>query len=91
MPDPVRRTEPVPATAAVYLCLLLGRILFNFGATTQRIQDSIACLARYLGCKVELLVSYDALLVTVEGYRTAGAGPPAAAKDEWKPVSRTLH
>jgi uncharacterized membrane protein YjjP (DUF1212 family) len=63
-PGPVA-TEPVTATGAVHLCLLLGRILFNFGATTQRIQDSIACLARYLGCKVEMLVSYDALLLTV--------------------------
>jgi uncharacterized membrane protein YjjP (DUF1212 family) len=63
-PGPVA-TEPISATGAVHLCLLLGRILFNFGATTQRIQDSIACLARYLGCEVELLVSYDALLLTV--------------------------
>src|SRR6185503_15580311 len=58
---------------AVQLSLLLGRILFSFGATAQRIQDSITCLARYLGCKVEMLVSYDALLITVngsDGFRT---------------------
>jgi uncharacterized membrane protein YjjP (DUF1212 family) len=58
-------TEPLEAKDAVHLCLLLGRILFNFGATAQRIQDSITCLARYLGYKVEVLVSYDALLITV--------------------------
>jgi uncharacterized membrane protein YjjP (DUF1212 family) len=55
------------------LCLLLGRILFDFGATAQRIQDSVAYLARHLGCKVEMLVSYDALLITVNDgptYRT---------------------
>jgi uncharacterized membrane protein YjjP (DUF1212 family) len=57
--------EHAQAGFAVYLCLLLGRILFSFGATTQRIQDSIACLARHLGCNVEILVSYDALMITV--------------------------
>src|SRR6185503_10540602 len=63
----------VETTDAVQLSLLLGRILFSFGATAQRIQDSITCLARYLGCTVETLVSYDALLITVkgsEGFRT---------------------
>jgi uncharacterized membrane protein YjjP (DUF1212 family) len=57
----------------VNLCLLLGRILFRFGATAQRIQDSITHLARYLGYKVDILVSYDALLLTVNDgttYRT---------------------
>jgi uncharacterized membrane protein YjjP (DUF1212 family) len=57
--------SPYDPAESVRLCLLLGRILFNFGATAQRVQDSIACLARYLGCKVEVLVSYDALLITV--------------------------
>ena len=67
------RRVSVETTDAVQLSLLLGRILFSFGATAQRIQDSITCLARYLGCKVETLVSYDALLITVndsEGFRT---------------------
>ncbi len=69
----VQHREAIETTDAVHLCLLLGRILFSFGATAQRIQDSITCLARYLGCKVETLVSYDALLITVndsEGFRT---------------------
>src|SRR6185369_10828751 len=67
------RGVSVETTDAVRLSLLLGRILFSFGATAQRIQDSITCLARYLGCTVETLVSYDALLITVngtEGFRT---------------------
>jgi hypothetical protein len=34
---PAPSREPVEAAAAVHLCLLLGRILFHFGATTQRI------------------------------------------------------
>jgi uncharacterized membrane protein YjjP (DUF1212 family) len=45
---------------------MLGRILFNFGATAQRVHDSVAYLARYLGCKVDALVDYDALLITVD-------------------------
>jgi uncharacterized membrane protein YjjP (DUF1212 family) len=57
---------PDPAT----LCVLLGRTLFNFGATTQRIQDSIEHLARHLGCKVDMLLSYDALLITVNDGET---------------------
>jgi uncharacterized membrane protein YjjP (DUF1212 family) len=39
--------------------------LFGFGATAQRIQDGIGHLARHLNCKADLLVSYDALLITV--------------------------
>lgn len=66
LPDSsAQQKEPDPAASAVHLCLLLGRILFSFGATTQRVQDSIVCLARYLGCEVEILVSHDALLITV--------------------------
>ena len=57
--------DPVRVAGAIHLCLLLGRMLFHFWATTQRIPDSIACLAHYLGCKVEMLVSYDVLLLTV--------------------------
>ncbi|NJO55357.1 MAG: threonine/serine exporter family protein [Rhodospirillales bacterium] len=53
------------ATRAAQLCLLLGEMLFSFGATTRRIQDSVARLARHLECKVELLVNYDALMITV--------------------------
>ena len=73
-PDSVAlHREPVPVAGVVRVCLLLGRILFGFGATAQRIQDSVACLARHLGCSVEILVSYDALLLTVsdgETFRT---------------------
>jgi uncharacterized membrane protein YjjP (DUF1212 family) len=67
------RRRSVETADAVRLALLLGRIVFSFGATAQRIQDSIACLARYLDCSVETLASYDALLITVndrEGFRT---------------------
>ena len=72
MPDPsAQRREPVEASTALNLCLLLGRILFNFGATTQRIQDSTALLARHLGYKADMLVSYDSLLITVSDGATS--------------------
>src|SRR5947208_1720524 len=58
------------ATDPVSLCVLLGHILFNFGATTQRIHDSVVYLARHLGCKVDMLLSYDALLITVNDGKT---------------------
>jgi FlaA1/EpsC-like NDP-sugar epimerase len=31
------------------------------------------------------------LRATVEGYMPGSAGPPGALKDEWQPISRTLH
>jgi uncharacterized membrane protein YjjP (DUF1212 family) len=43
----------------------LGRVLFNFGAGAQRIQDSIAYLARHLGWTADVVVGYEALLITV--------------------------
>ena len=65
-PNPsARGGEPVEASSAASLCLLLGRMLFGLGATAQRVHDSIGFLARHLGCKVDVLVSYDALLITV--------------------------
>ena len=65
MAEPSLQHKKSAPDDAARLCLLLGRILFSFGASAQRVQDSIASLAGYLGCKVEILVSYDALLVTV--------------------------
>jgi uncharacterized membrane protein YjjP (DUF1212 family) len=69
-PDPATVCEEPEASHAVNVCVLLGRMLFNFGATTKRIQDSIGYLARHLGCKVDMLVSYDALLITVNDGET---------------------
>lgn len=68
--DTVKVPDAAPGGDAASLCVLLGRTLFNFGATTQRIQDSIEHLARHLGCKVDMLLSYDALLITVNDGET---------------------
>lgn len=59
------QSEKLQAADPLNLCALLGRTLFNFGATTQRIHDSVAYLARHLGCKVDILLSYDALIITL--------------------------
>lgn len=59
------REDLVRASHAVNLCLMFGRMLFSFGATAERIKDSTAYLARYLGYQVDVLVSYDALIITV--------------------------
>ncbi len=79
-PDPSVQREASAGPYAVNLCLLLGRILFNFGATAQRIQDSIAHLARHLGCNVDMLVSYDALLVSVNDGTTTRTGIDSARR-----------
>jgi uncharacterized membrane protein YjjP (DUF1212 family) len=68
--QPTAPVQSVESADAVRVCLLLGRILFNFGATAQRIQDSVAFLARHLGCEVHMVVGYDALLITVESGAT---------------------
>lgn len=85
MDDPTAITkeqEPTP-TELVELCLLLGRMLFQFGASTRRILDSVEQLVARLGvARVHMLVSYDALSVTVSD------GPSFRTKiDESKDVA----
>lgn len=68
--DSAKLPDQAPGADPASLCVLLGRTLFNFGATTQRIHDSVAYLARYLGCEVDMLLSYDALLISVNDGET---------------------
>lgn len=68
--DTAKVPDHPPEADPASLCVLLGRTLFNFGATTQRIHDSVAFLARHLGCKADMLLSYDALLITVNDGET---------------------
>lgn len=67
-------TVQCTAAGLVDVCLLLGRILFVSGASTRRIQDSIAQLVSRLDAgQAHVLVAYDALSVTVndlDGFRT---------------------
>lgn len=71
--------EPVMKTAREYtihertsVVLMLGRMLFRFGASTQRVIDSMELFHSHLGGgKLEILVAYDAITVTAtEGTET---------------------
>ncbi len=53
VPDPAGPQKgSAEATGAVHLCLLLGRILFAFGATTRRIQAEGAVRETCNFCKI---------------------------------------
>jgi len=52
-------------------------------AALGRLEDAIQ--------KVDEVELQDVLRATVEGYTPGGAIPPVSAKDEWQPISRTLH
>jgi len=52
-------------------------------AALGRLEDAIQ--------KVDEVELQDMLRATVEGYTPGGAIPPVSAKDEWQPISRTLH
>jgi uncharacterized membrane protein YjjP (DUF1212 family) len=68
--SPPDRPERADASSVVGPCLQLGQVLFSFGATAQRVLDSVTRLARSVGCQVDALVSYDALIITVDDGRT---------------------
>jgi FlaA1/EpsC-like NDP-sugar epimerase len=55
----------------------------ELAAALERLEEAIHRLD-----EVEL---QEMLRATVEGYVPAGAAPAVSAKDEWQPVSRTLH
>ena len=71
---PTRRFSHEELAEHVDLYLMLGRMLFQCGATTQRIIDSIQHLHDHLGTEeIHVLVSYDAILITTtsgENFRT---------------------
>jgi uncharacterized membrane protein YjjP (DUF1212 family) len=64
--EPSRQSNPDDRLAErTELTLLLGRLLFRYGASTQRIIDSMELLHKRLGGeKLEVLVTYDAITVT---------------------------
>ncbi len=72
---PRQEREPTglagPSPGAEALCLRLARMLFDFGATADRIRSSVAFLGRRLGCDVDLLITHDALVITVDDGATA--------------------
>ena len=69
--------------ALAHVTLQLGRILLSNGSDTEQVQLSLARFAGAFGAEVNLLVSYEAVLVTLTGdgqihtkigYRVPGMG-----------------
>jgi uncharacterized membrane protein YjjP (DUF1212 family) len=64
-----------------HLSLLLGRLLLSSGADTSHAQDAVERFALGLGYETHLLITYEALLLTVignDGFRTkVGSHVPA--------------
>ena len=59
----------VPDAAAVdevaHLALLIGRLLLLNGADTEQVEAAVARFAAAFGCEAHLMVSYEALLLTI--------------------------
>jgi uncharacterized membrane protein YjjP (DUF1212 family) len=63
-------TEPVVPDAAqveevAHLSLLVGRLLLLNGADTAQVEAAVARFAAAFGCEAHLMVSYEALLLTI--------------------------
>lgn len=61
--DPPRGAADVEAVA--HAALRIGRLLLANGADTTLVQISVARFAAALGCEAQLMVSYEALLLTI--------------------------
>jgi uncharacterized membrane protein YjjP (DUF1212 family) len=74
----VNRAKEIVATQSeteevAHLSLLLGRLLLASGADTGQVQEAVVRFAAALGCEARLLVTYEALLLTLvapAGFRT---------------------
>jgi len=63
-------TEPIGPDAAqveeiAHLSLLVGRLLLLNGADTAQVEAAVARFAAAFGCEAHLMVSYEALLLTI--------------------------
>jgi uncharacterized membrane protein YjjP (DUF1212 family) len=79
-------TEPdklitAPIEDVAHLTLQVGRLLFENGADTAEVQESMVRFAAAFGCEAHLMVSYEVLLLTLvagEEFRTkVGSRVPA--------------
>lgn len=67
------RMEPVPIEDVAHLTLHVGRLLLGSGADTAEVQESMVRFAAAFGFEAHLVVTYEALLLTVvsgEQFRT---------------------
>ena len=69
----LHRMEPAPIEDVAHLTLHVGRLLLGSGADTADVQESMVRFAAAFGCEAHLVVTYEALLLTVvsgEQFRT---------------------
>lgn len=74
--------KPISFALAVHLSLELGRLLIANGAETEAVQHQVKRLARALGSEARLVVTGEALLLTVtcgDDFRTKVGRPIAGA------------
>ena len=65
--------EPVPIEDVAHQTLHVGRLLLGSGADTAEVQESMVRFAAAFGCETRLVVTYEALLLTIvsgEQFRT---------------------
>jgi uncharacterized membrane protein YjjP (DUF1212 family) len=72
---------PAPVEDVAHLALQVGRLLFENGADTAEVQESVVRFAAAFGCEAHLMVTYEMLLLTLVaggqfrtkvGYRVPG-------------------
>lgn len=68
--------EPAALEEVSHLTLTVGRLLFQNNADTEEVEVSVRRFGKALGCEVELLVTYETLLLTVisDGHFRTKAG-----------------
>ena len=72
-PLDARPLDAPEVEAVAHLSLQLGRLLLLNGAGTEEAQQAVVRFARAFGCEAQLLISYEALLLTLvagEHFRT---------------------
>ena len=59
------RTDPAPIEDVAHLALQVGRLLFENGADTAEVHESVVRFAAGFGYEAHLMVSYEVLLLTL--------------------------
>lgn len=59
------KDAPAPIEEVAHLALQVGRLLFENGADTAEVEDSVVRFAAALGFEAHLMVSYEVLLLTL--------------------------
>ncbi len=67
MSDHVARDQPAQLDEVAHLSLQVGRLLLQNGADTEHVEAAIVRFAAAFGCEAQLMVSYEAILLTIVG------------------------